>query len=518
MIIRKPYAFLIKNFRKIHVFLLLLCGYIYYKNMQTRSFVSDFLQLGSYDAYNEPITDYASYLAIFFLIITIILSGILVIVLRHKKKPWKLYLIPVLSYTFLLIVFLFTIALFSSYETGSGTTGIRAVNDLLFMATLPQYVVIIIWLIRIFGIDLNKFDFKSDQEYLELSSEDREEIEISVNIDKESFKRTFKRLKRNLGYVYQEHKFIVHTLAVVLVVFSVVSIYRYVFIVHKSYNEGDVINSSGYSIMIHHSYFTDKDSHGNVISKDSNFVILDLTLTNNVNERDVNFNRFHVMNGVENYSQTYRTYSIDFQDLGKTYDKLTLKNGESERFIMIYKVAKDLDPSKFVLYYQELDNNQPYLRKIKLKVEDLSKIDKQDPKKIGEEETIKIGEEENTFSIEDVTLTSQTTYNYRVCSRNHNCYSSENILKARSGKLLLQLFFSSDTFQGKDFVDFSKEYGKIVYIDNKGKSREISIVSAVRRDYDGNYMYLEVPQSLSEASEIRLVYTVRNKEYTYRLK
>ena len=190
MIIRKPYAFLIKNFRKIHVFLLLLCGYIYYKNMQTRSFVSDFLQLGSYDAYNEPITDYASYLAIFFLIITIILSGVLVIVLRHKKKPWKLYLIPVLSYTFLLIVFLITIALFSSYETGSGSTGIRAVNDLLFMATLPQYVVIIIWLIRIFGIDLNKFDFKSDQEYLELSSEDREEIEISVNIDKESFKHS----------------------------------------------------------------------------------------------------------------------------------------------------------------------------------------------------------------------------------------------------------------------------------------------------------------------------------------
>ena len=91
-------------------------------------------------------------------------------------------------------------------------------------------------------------------------------------------------------------------------------------------------------------------------------------------------------------------------------------------------------------------------------------------------------------------------------------------MKARSGKLLLQIFFSSDTFQGKDFVDFSKEYGKIVYIDNKGKSRELSIVSAVRRDYDGNYMYLEVPQSLSEASEIRLVYTVRNKEYTYRLK
>ena len=56
MIIRKPYAFLIKHFRRIHIFVLLLCGYVYYKCMQTRSFVADFLELGTYDAYNEPIT------------------------------------------------------------------------------------------------------------------------------------------------------------------------------------------------------------------------------------------------------------------------------------------------------------------------------------------------------------------------------------------------------------------------------------------------------------------------------
>ena len=82
----------------------------------------------------------------------------------------------------------------------------------------------------------------------------------------------------------------------------------------------------------------------------------------------------------------------------------------------------------------------------------------------------------------------------------------------------MQIFFTSSSFTGKDFVDFSKEYGKIVYIDNKGKSRNVSIVDAVNYTYDGNYMYLEVPDKMSEASEIRLVYTVRNKEYTYKLK
>lgn len=518
MIIRKPYAFLIKNFRKIHIFLFVLCGYVYYKSIQTRSFISEFLQLGTYDSYYEPVTKYASLLAILFMIVIIGLSLLLVIVLRHKKKPWKLYLLPVLSYSFLLVIFVLAISFFNSYESGMGTTTIRAINDLVFMATIPQYLIFIILLIRIFGVDLNKFDFKSDQEYLELSSDDREEVEINIDIDKESFKRTFKRLKRNIGYFYLEHKFIIHVFVVILVFTSIFSIYRYVFIVHKSYTQGDNVQSSGYSIDIHHSYFTDKDYHGKIISKDSNFVVLDLTITNNSVERTVNFNRFHVMNGTKNYSQTYRTYGVEFQDLGQTYDKLVLKNGQSKRLLLVYKVAKDLDPSKFVLYYQELDNNKPYLRKIKLNMEDLSVIKKEKVKVLREEVTINMGDDKKSFSIDDYALLNQATYNTRVCSGDYNCYSKQNILPAQEGKLFLQILVVSDTFDGKDFVDFSMEYGKIVYIDSKGKKQELSMVDGIKKSYDGNIVYFEVPNTLQEASVIRLVYTVRNKEYTYRLK
>lgn len=518
MIIRKPYAFLIKNFRKIHIFLLVLCGFIYYKCMQTRSFVTEFLQLETYDAYYEPITKYASILALLVLIVIVGLSIVLVVLLRHKKKPWKLYLVPLVTYAFLFFTFVLTISLFSGYDSSSGTTGIRAINDLLFMGTIPQYVVIIILLIRIFGVDLNKFDFKSDQEFLELSNEDREEIEISVDIDKDSFKRTFKRLKRNLGYFYQEHRFIVNIFASVLVVVFVISIYRLVFIVHKSYRQGDAIETNGYTININNSYFTNKDYRGNVISKSSDFVVLDLTIKNNVYERDVDLNRFHVMNGTGNYTQTYKTYTNDFQDLGDTVDKLTLDTGEAKRFLLIFKVDKGLNPDKFVLYYQELESDKPYLRKIKLNMLDYSQIKKQKTKVLREEENIKLGEETLSFSIESADLLGQTTYSTWVCSTRNNCYAALNNLIARQGKVILQIFFSSPSFTGKDFVDFSKEYGKIDYIDNNGKRQEISIVDALNRDYNGNYMYLEVPQSLQQASVIRLVYTVRNKKYVYRLK
>ena len=78
--------------------------------MQSRSFVDEVLQLGSYDAYSEPITNYTSYFAIFLLIVMIGIFLTLVIVLRHKKKPWKLYVIPVVSYFFLFVVFIMAIS------------------------------------------------------------------------------------------------------------------------------------------------------------------------------------------------------------------------------------------------------------------------------------------------------------------------------------------------------------------------------------------------------------------------
>ena len=64
MIIRKPYAFLIKHFKKIHLILLVFSAFVYYKNLQLSSFVTEFVSLGTYDSYNEPITQFVTVFAI----------------------------------------------------------------------------------------------------------------------------------------------------------------------------------------------------------------------------------------------------------------------------------------------------------------------------------------------------------------------------------------------------------------------------------------------------------------------
>ena len=516
MIVRKPYAFLIKNFRKIHIFLLILCGYIYYVNMSVRSFVSDFISLGTYDSYLEPISKYINFFTFISLILIAVSCFILLILLKHKNKPWKLYLLPVLEYSFILVIYFITINYFNSYTGDFGSTAtIRAIRDLLFITSIFQYPVLLIIIIRIFGVDLNKFNFKADKEYLELNSDDREEVEININIDKESFKRAFKRFRRNVGYVYREHKFIINLLIVFVILVLMGYGYRYFFIINKVYKQGEVLNANNYSININNVYFTNKDKAGNVIEKNHNFVILDLTIKNNIQARKIDFNKFHIINGTSDYTYTSSTYKFDFNDLGDVYDSYEIKRNGEVSLILVFKVSKDLDKDKFVLYYQEVNGyNKTYLRKIKINTIDLSNINNVASKKIGD--VININEDVK-FSLESMELLDSAEYKYQNCPSS-GCFLATGILNSSVGNKILKISFASEGLDGKDMIDFSSKYGKIIYKDSSGNEKVISIDNYLKITYYGKYLYLKVPTELESAQSIDFVYTVRNNKYTYKIR
>lgn len=54
-------------------------------------------------------------------------------------------------------------------------------------------------------------------------------------------------------------------------------------------------------------------------------------------------------------------------------------------YYLIYRVDKKLDKDSFVLFYQEKYGNNPKLRKIKIKVKDVSTIKDNGTLKVGEE-------------------------------------------------------------------------------------------------------------------------------------
>lgn len=517
MIIKKPYVFLIKNFKKIHILLLVFSIYLYYITMNVNSFVKEFMELGTYNPYIEPISKYCSVLTYIVLIIALFLTAAIAFLLKGKGKPWKLYLVPVANYILLLVLFIASNNFFNSYSLSYSTSAIRAIRDGLIIAMLPQFFNFILFIIRSIGIDLKKFNFKMDKEYLELTENDKEEIEISVSIDKYSIKRTIKKLFRNLKYFYNEHKKVITLLAAVLLVIIGYNTYKLIFVTHKSYTVGDTIEGNGYTITINDAYFTDKNYNGQIIDKKNNFVIIDISIINNMPKRKVNFNNFHIMNGTYNYTPTAKKYEESFMDLGTTYDEKTLGKGERFNTLLIYKVSKELNPKKFVLYYQEVSSGSNYLRKIKLKLKDISEIKDNKTLELTEEMKISLKNINEELSFDNVEFVQEVKYKKRSCSGT-NCTLTDNIYRISDDKKIMIIEFSSNSMDGKDMIDFLTKYGKIRYIDSKDESVSLEIKNAIGKTYYGKYAYIKVPNEMVGSKEIKLELIVRDNKYVYILK
>lgn len=512
MIIRKPYAFLIKNFKKIHIFLLILSLYVLYQIINVNNFVNEFMRLGTYDFFSDPITNHITWYLTLSIFLLIVGSASILFLLNHKKKPWKIYLVPIIQYFLLLFVLGIIKSFFNSYSTDVETTDLRMAKDLLTMFLIVQLPVIGIYVMRVFGLDVKKFNFNSDQEFLELSEEDREEIEIGVAIDKDSFTRGFKKFVRYLNYFYQEHKYICKWAFGIGIFIIIVLIYTSVFVTHKSYKQGQYYNVNGYSFRVNNAYYTDKDYNGKIISKKSNFIVLDLTIKNNSSTRKVNLDYFHIKNKTKDYITTTKVYAKEFQDLGDTYDTVKeLKKDEVLDCIVVYKVDNYLDKSKFVLYYQE---SSGYLRKIKLKVNDLSEIEDTINLNLGDSIETNLKNKKDTISFDVYNIGNSFDYSTKECTMS-SCEYIRNEING-GDKKILKIDFGSEVWESKNMIDFLTQYGKLIYKDSNDIEGELDIVNPINKTYYGKTIFIKIPGDV-EYKEISIDLIVRNKHYVYKL-
>ena len=138
MIIRKPYAFLIKNFRKIHIALLVIGLFVLYKTIDTANFVNDFMKYVTYDLYANPITKHISFFMNLGIFLMLVGSVSLLFLLMHKKKPWKTYIIPVVVYVSLFLILAMIKGFFNTYTESVEITNLRLSRDLLMILMIAQ--------------------------------------------------------------------------------------------------------------------------------------------------------------------------------------------------------------------------------------------------------------------------------------------------------------------------------------------------------------------------------------------
>ena len=514
MIIRKPYAFLIRNFKKIHIFLLVLGIFVAYKLIKISGFVNEFMRFATYDSYSDPITRYITFFTTISVFILFVGSLSLLFLLRHKNKPWKIYLIPVIEYFALLLVLSMIKSFFLNYTTEVATADLRLYKDFLMMFLIGQVPALGIFIIRGIGLDIKKFNFTNDEEFLELKEEDREEIEIGLNVDKYTFIRFFKKMLRNINYFYTEHKNICNTVLGIFVVIIGFSIYKFVFVTHKSYKQGDYYYVNGYTFKVNKAYFTDKDYTGNVISDKSNFVVIDLSIRNSSAPRTIYLENFHIRNGNKDFTTTNKSFSKEFQDLGSTYESTReLKRDETLNCIIVYKVDKNLKKNRFVLFYQEKSG---YLRKIKLKVNDLSKITEPIEMNLGDEIELGFRNKTDTISFDYADFLDEAKYTTRKCDTS-GCKFKKESIRVGGDYRLLEIEFGSDVWEAKNMIDFLKNYGKLIYKDSNGEEDIVEFENPIKKNYYGKSVYIKVPVELQSAKEISVDLIVRNKHYVYKL-
>ena len=518
MVLRKPYAFIIKNFKKIHILLLVLSIYIFFTNSQIMSFVNEFIATNTYNPLIESIRNYISPLNYLVLLVVIGISAILIYVLHYKKKPWKAYLLPFLSYIFIYGVVMSTAGYFNKYGDDSTIVTIRALSQLLQLGSLLQYAIFVLLFIRITGVDLKKFDFVHDEEYLEIKEEDREEFEINVEFDKESVVRFLKKQVRQAKYLYHEHPIIFNTIFAGVFLILMGYGYYYFGILHKTYQEREKFSALSYDIVIEKSYFTDKNYSGDIINSKKDYVAVIVRVKNNGLQRALNISRFHLLNRNHMYSST-NDQNPSFKDLGSIYPTRELKAGEEVKFYLVFEVDKNLSNNNFALYYQDIRNNEALLtRKIKLKPVDLHKTETVTTKKINEPMTLSgIGISKSKIDLTEANILDEASYSIYACTFVNNCSMVHQTVQNPGGKILALSFDAAD-FDDQDFVDFSMTYGKIIYKDNKEKTYTMNLVNAVSKDYEGTKLYLKVPNEISEATSLQFIYRIRNREYVYQIK
>lgn len=519
MVLRKPYAFLIKHFKKINVLLLLLVIFVAYKDIKLYGFLKDYVSTAIYNNALDPISNYVDLWGFLSLLIILMISCTLGYLLKYKNKPYVFYLYIAISNLLTLIVFLYMRYYFSpGVFSGYSMEASRNLMYVTLVTVLPYIVSVLLLFIRAIGLDLKKFGFHEDKDFLEMDELDREEVEVEVSFDKDIIIRKIKNKIRLFKYFFMEHKFSLSIITVVVIAVLTIFIYNYVYVEHKVYGMNEKFRSNNYNFVIENTYLTDKDYAGNMVSTQGKYyVILDFQVQNLLNQtRDFDISKFHLFVDDRFYEPDLR-FNNYFNDIGRVYEGASIGKKQTENYILIYEIDPPSKNSNFLLTYQDLLTKENKVIKVKIQVRDLSKFVDRDSKTMNETLEVPINlDEKKNFSITESLVTDSTTYTYEKCYV-HNCPIYQGTLVGKNGNTILRLKgdFGEDSVE--DFIKFLSKYGKLRYnID--GVDKEISLAFMLEKGYRGKMIYLSVPQEIKTATQMDLLFTVRTYQYTYKLK
>ncbi len=198
MIIRKPYAFLIKHYKIINLLLLVPMLYITLKFGDISKFFQDYIRA----KYSTPETiiagKYITALTYIVLIFLILYNLTLYILMKSKKKSTFDYIAGTIFYILLLVLSLYFFNTMKAIELRKASdAAVLMARDIALIAVLPNYPLVFLTLLK--GIGFNLKTFRIDNNYdLQVTDDDEAEVELKVGADSYAIKRNIVNMLREL--------------------------------------------------------------------------------------------------------------------------------------------------------------------------------------------------------------------------------------------------------------------------------------------------------------------------------
>lgn len=352
MVLRKPYGFLIKHFKLIHLIITGILVYLVRYNMSIYKYLVSCIN-DSVNRYNA--LEYINYSIFIWFFLVIFLFLIIYLLFRYKDKPKTTYIVSIVGYV-VVAIYLFVVF---SYMGGLPNNvidqkTIRMYRDLCVIVMGFQYVIIIFMFIRGLGFDVKKFNFSKDIQELDLIESDGEEVEVNLNVDTKNIMRNLHKQKRELGYFYQEYKIIIWGILGFIIVIIGFNIYSYLSKVLKVYKQDEFVGYSNY-VSVSDSYYSIKD--------EGNYIVVKFDVFKNGVKEKLDVNKFVLKINGEEYLPN-KNICYMFNKLGNCYKKQYV-NGDISSYILVYKIDIFNKDKTYLLYNESFDNSF----KIKLNLE-----------------------------------------------------------------------------------------------------------------------------------------------------
>ncbi len=529
MVFRKPYAFLIKHFKLLHVILTGVVIYLIIRMTGTISFINDYLNANVKLISLEQFESAYNALDFVFPVIVLLFSVILFFVMTLKKKPNKFYMYAMLIALVTLILNVYGYyTLRSLTEVWLKANRLSMLSDFYVFALVANVVLCAMSASRAIGFNIGRFDFNNDISQFDLSEEDSAEFEVSVDFDIDVIKRNAKKRIRYLNYFYKENKrTIFGTLLMIIFVSAIYGLSLY-FRYRKDVIRGNILSYNGFSVQVNNAYVINSDSEGNQLKDNKHIVVVDTSITNLSGKDSYSFptGTLSLNVGAMSYTLT-KQYNAYISDLGKMYNDEKIKAGNTVKSIFAFEVPESNLNSTILLGVRDLNGQKTHY--LKLNTTNLS----------NEDDTIKeefLGEElvfdnslfkDTRIKIDSFEINDKYKINYRFCANSTTCLNSVEYLVPRNNTsnydmTILKINGSFDINNNALFTNFYQLFETFGYIEYKIAGKTYQQTSGFKqisskKINNNNTYYIGVLKDIKNAESVCLGLKIRNIYYRYYL-